>query len=358
MVAHDLNNSLLAMMGWADILKITDGSDTDEALQCIEQSAEYAEVLVEDLQHKKATHAGESLDLALVVSRARSIIEATLRRKVSVPLELDVRPEEGCFVEILPHSVRRLLLNLVANARDAMAERGGRCSVVLQKKETEVELLVEDTGCGMAEATRAKVFEAFFSTKEGRGTGLGLHSVAEIVTSTKGQIHVSSTLGVGSRFTLRWPLAKPPRERMAAPVSTRRAPGGVRLLLAEDEPAVRRLLRRGLEEAGYTVVEAADGDEAARLLHTSEPFDALCTDMVMPGRPSSQLVNDFATQFPGRPMVVMSGHLLEEHLPSLALSRDVTWLSKPFTVARLVAVLTSRASALASAASSRSNDDS
>jgi CheY-like chemotaxis protein len=126
---------------------------------------------------------------------------------------------------------------------------------------------------------------------------------------------------------------------MARQLSLHPSLGGTRVLLAEDEPAVRKLLARGLRDAGYTVAEACDGDEAARILETSGPFDALCSDMVMPGRSSRQLVEDFAARWPGRPIVMMSGHLVEEDFRGAHGSATVTWLSKPFAVSKLVTAL-------------------
>jgi len=190
---------------------------------------------------------------------------------------------------------------------------------------------VTDTGAGMSPEARARLFEPFFTTKAGQGTGLGLHSVAELVRVSGGELEVDSEPDQGASFTIRWPLSAPPGEREPELRTVSSGHHSGRVLLAEDEPFVRRMLARGLRAAGYDVVEASDGDDGARLLRSEGPFDVLCTDAVMPGRPTAELIRDFGDAHPGRPVLLMSGYLPEQLSAHVASRENVVVLRKPFS---------------------------
>lgn len=337
-VAHDLNNSLVGVLGWAELLAASSATvRRTEAIEGIEQSAAYAEALVQQLRCQvDVSHRGPSLDLGRAIPRSRPMLEAVLARRTAAPHGLVLSVEEGCHVAIDEQSLRRLLINLVTNARDAMGDQPGRCSVTVRRTAAGAELSVADTGRGMSSATRAQAFEAFFTTKPRKNTGLGLHSVAEIVRATDGTIDVSSEPGQGATFTIDWPLVAPATVP-PPPVLPAPSPGtAARILLAEDEPLVRQLLARGLRIAGYDVVEAADGDVATSLLGSHGPFDALCVDAVMPGRPTRELLDAFAAAFPARPLILMSGYLPEDLSTHLGDRTDVLLLHKPFSPTQLL----------------------
>ena len=200
-------------------------------------------------------------------------------------------------------------------------------------------LEVSDSGCGMDVTTKSHLFEAFFSTKGPEGTGLGLHSVAKILEMTDATVDVRSELGEGTRLTMRWPLATPCEDNAEELVPLSHRGVSARILFAEDEESVRRVLARGLRRSGFTVVEARDGDEAALFMESQAPFDALCTDAVMPGVHVAALIRGFNQRFPGKPVLVISGYLVEPTEMALGVGTGISLLHKPFTQATLVSQL-------------------
>jgi CheY-like chemotaxis protein len=218
-----------------------------------------------------------------------------------------------------------VIINLVANARDAMPD-GGKLTIETANSElTEdsvepphdvkpgpyVRLTVRDSGVGMDVATQARLFEPFFTTKEvGKGTGLGLATVYGIVKQSGGTIAVQSTAGSGSTFDVYLPRAGD----VAAPGAAGAAPavitdGGWTVLLVEDEDAVRELAREILQERGYVVLEARNGREALEVAaRTPGPINLLLTDVVMPGMTGPDLARRLAIGRPGLKILYVSGH--------------------------------------------------
>jgi len=336
-VAHDLNNSLMALLGWAELLEESDPAD--EALENLEQAVEHAEALLQTLRGTTVLdHRGPGLDLAAALGRTRAMLEAVWQTEASQRCSLELQSDPECFVEIQEGSFRRLLVNLVTNARHALAESAGSCTVRVRQDTHDVTLSVVDTGPGMDGATQRRIFEPFFTTKPDTGTGLGLLSVSEIVSATGGALEVQSEPGHGSTFAIRWPLAAPGalQARDSSPPPS--AGSAARVLLAEDEPIVRRLLAHGLRSQGYEVVEAEDGDAAMRLLDEHGPFDALCTDAVMPGRSVFELISQYQAARPRGLVVVLSGYL-PENLAPLFGRAGVRLLRKPFSHSVLAAEL-------------------
>jgi len=336
-VAHDLNNSLMALLGWAELLEESDPAE--DALQNLEQAVEHAEALLQTLRGTTVLdHRGPGLDLGAALGRTRAMLQAVWRTEASQRCTLELQADAECFVEIQEGSFRRLLVNLVTNARHALGESQGSCTVRVRQDAHEVALSVADTGPGMDQATQRRIFEPFFTTKPNTGTGLGLLSVSEIVSATGGSLEVQSEPGQGSTFAIRWPLAAagavPARDSSPPPA----AGSAARVLLAEDEPVVRRLLAHGLRSQGYDVVEAEDGDAAMRLLGEQGPFDALCTDAVMPGRSVFELISQYQAVRPRGLVVVLSGYL-PENLAPLFGRAGVRLLRKPFSHGVLAAEL-------------------
>ena len=221
-------------------------------------------------------------------------------------------------------------------------ESSGTCEVTIACSGEIVEVVVKDDGCGMDEATRARVFESFFTTKGAHGTGLGLYSVAVTARAAGGAVDVWSRPQQGTRVTLKLPRARRGRAIASQPETRARSGAQGRVLLAEDEPRVRRLLRRSLERAGFDVAEAADGDEAAALLGEPPPFDALCVDAIMPGRPTADVIETFRARSPTRPVLLMSGYLPGEIGEAMMSQPEITFVHKPFTGSALARVLANR----------------
>jgi signal transduction histidine kinase/CheY-like chemotaxis protein len=339
-IAHDLNNALGAILGWATLLlesEIPSPEDTRTAVTAFGESAQLAETLVSQLDPRlRSTRSTEVVtDMAQVCGSFIKVLEHSGRQDIRIELCLT----DGCYAPIDGHDLRRILMNLVANARDAMPAGGTiTVSCFANEQTNETCLRIADSGIGMNEPTLAHLFDAFFTTKaQGRGTGLGLHAVREIVRASGGSIQVQSELNRGSCFTITWPLSKQPSVLAGLLTSVVASQSGS-ILLVEDDPFVRSALARGLTRAGYHVTQAANGDQARALLDEHKDWDVLCSDAVIPGYPSAQLIKDFQTLCPGRRVVVCSGYLpsdIEEAIPT----KGVVLLHKPFPTSALVEAL-------------------
>jgi CheY-like chemotaxis protein len=248
-----------------------------------------------------------------------------------------------------PHQLEQVILNLATNARDAMPN-GGRFRIETSMADAAeiqtgglggamsyVRLKISDNGCGMDSRTRERAFEPFFTTKGiGKGTGLGLSIVYGIVRQNQGAIHVSSEPGEGTVFELYFPAVadaaetEPPSNRLQRKAATET------VLLAEDEPAVRGLVRDMLEQLGYTVLEAADGYEALRLIEQSKTtIHLLLTDVIMPLMSGHELAMRLELIRPSTKVLYMSGYMddmLELHGVD---QPEIDLIQKPFTAADL-----------------------
>ncbi|HEX6240363.1 MAG TPA: ATP-binding protein, partial [Polyangiales bacterium] len=204
-----------------------------------------------------------------------------------------------------------------------------------------VQLSVRDTGVGMDAHTLENAFEPFFSTKGEGGTGLGLASVYGIVQQSGGHLTVESQPGQGTTVFLLLPQSDATGSKRISP---RRGVPKVlpraTILVAEDEPAVRRLMVRALEGDGHQVLEAESGDTALIVAraHRSR-IDMLCTDGVMPGISSQQLIGEFRQLFPAAAVLVCSGHIAEQGLRASVETSALSFLPKPFTGAQLSAAV-------------------
>jgi len=265
-----------------------------------------------------------------------------------VAIAITSRPGRN-FVVADPSQIEQLIVNLVANARDAMPA-GGTISIRTDQVRIEegagsgapalpagdyVSLEVLDTGSGMSPDTVTKIFDPFFTTKEvGSGTGLGLSTVYGIVKQGGGDVEVTSTLGQGSRFRVCLPLAGGvgPRSQAVEPADAAPHGRGERVLLAEDSPPVRQFTRRVLEGVGYRVTEASDGEEALeKMRETPEPFDALVTDVAMPRVGGVELARRCATLCPEIPVVFVSAYADPESADEGLRATHSRWLKKPFS---------------------------
>jgi two-component system cell cycle sensor histidine kinase/response regulator CckA len=326
-IAHDFNNLLTVVRGSAELhlLGHAEGDPERADLVEIERAADRAAELVHQLLafgRRQMVHP-EPLDLADAVASTVPLLRRLVGESVQVATHVsgpapDVLLDRG--------QLEQLLLNIAANARDAMPG-GGRLMLETGPVELDeafvaahpgaragahVMLAVSDTGCGMDEETLAHVFEPFFTTKEpGKGTGLGLASVYGIVKLANGYIHVTSVPGEATTFRIYLPPAAVPRaaERTPAPAPVAAVTGHERVLLVEDDPSVRAYAQRCLELGGYAVV--AFGAPSTAIEHAAaQPcsFDALVTDLVMPGMDGATLADRIAMFRPDLPILFMSAH--------------------------------------------------
>ena len=330
-IAHDINNALHGILATASELDEVSLQDhevetvIDDLWHAYEHCANLASqfAVTDDAWPTRAT----VIDASAEVQRMVRTLPPTLGAAIKLECEI----ASDCYVRIVATDLRRVLFNLVTNARDAITGTG-TIRIAVQAHDDRVLLEVKDTGSGIDDITKSRVFEAFFTTKpEGKGTGLGLHSLSEIVERTDGRIEVETAPGAGSTFRILWPMGEPPSIN---PLPRRDRPtvasSGSTVLVAEDDPMVRSAIVRVLEQGGYLVRAAADGDEALALVKDSKPCVALCIDGVMPGVPSTDVIDEFRRCHPGAPVIVCSGQLPAELARRGLSSELVTLLPKPF----------------------------
>jgi len=247
-----------------------------------------------------------------------------------------------------PGQVEQIIINLVVNARDAMAQ-GGRLTIqtqdtvlselqVRQNKELPsgpyTLLALSDTGCGMDAATKARIFEPFFTTKEvGKGTGLGLATVFGIVKQSGGFIEVESALGSGSTFRVYLPQIQEMVRPKRADAAQVKMPRGVEtILLVEDEEGLRGLAQMVLEASGYKVLSARNGAEAVRICYEyADVIHLLFTDVVMPKMSGRQLTDLLSPSRPTMKVLYMSGYTDDTMVRHGILDAETNFLCKPFT---------------------------
>jgi CheY-like chemotaxis protein len=252
--------------------------------------------------------------------------------------------------------VGQVLMNLVANARDAMPN-GGKIRIETANLDLEpaagecdrdiapgayVTLAVTDTGVGMDERTRALIFEPFFTTKElGKGTGLGLAMVYGIVKQSGGAIAVRSEPGAGSAFTVYFPRVDAEAGQLpSASVAEHSRSGQGAILLVEDQTSVRNLIRRVLRSSGYRVIEADSGPQALALPDSQvRSIDLLITDVVMPGMSGSELAARLTARREGLRVLFISGYAPNETMRQGILQPGVAFLQKPFSPAQIAATV-------------------
>jgi PAS domain S-box-containing protein len=323
-VAHDFNNLLSVVLSCAEVLvrQAPQGTASYDHLSEIMRAAERGAALTRQLLtfSRKQPAQLRVVDLNAVVLDLRTM----LRRLIGEHITLSTALGERVHVRADPGQVEQVILNLVLNARDALGERGG--AITLSTGEAQLRasqdsvppgryaaLRVEDDGMGMTDEVKAHLFEPFFTTKpRGKGTGLGLATVYGIVKQSGGHVHVDSAPGQGSAFEVLLPAVDDAVEASAAASLTGRPPGSETVVLVEDEVALRRLVREVLTEAGYDVLEAANGEEALRACaaraQRGERVDLVLTDVVMPGMSGRQLAARVREIVPESRVLLMSGY--------------------------------------------------
>ncbi|WP_445466109.1 cell cycle histidine kinase CckA [Faunimonas sp. B44] len=355
-IAHDFNNVLTAIIGFSDLL-LTSHRPTDPAFQDImniKQNANRAAGLVRQLLafSRRQTLRPKTIDLADVLSDLSVLLDRLLGERVQLKVEhgRDLWPIRADL-----NQLEQVIVNLAVNARDAMPEGGTLTIRTRNVPEAEtagyreqgfrpgdfVLIEVADTGTGMAPDVVEKIFEPFFSTKEvGKGTGLGLSTVYGIVKQTGGYIYVDSKPGEGSVFRILLPRHQPKSDEEAARKSASAAPadltGNARILLVEDEEAVRAFASRALAARGYRVHEAASGSEALEVMRQLEqPVDLVISDVVMPGMDGPSLIAEVRKLQPKVKVIFVSGYAEDAFAKHLPEDESFQFLPKPFSLKEL-----------------------
>jgi len=352
-VAHDFNNLLTAIVGYSDLLKGQLGADETQQhhLEEIRKAGERATSLTRQLLAfgRKQVLEPKFLDLNAVLTEMEQMLHVMITDRIELvrvaQLDIDlIKADRG--------QIEQVVTNLVLNARDAMPE-GGKITIETANARVDPEfseshpavppgdyvmLSVSDTGTGMDMETQAHLFEPFFTTKpKGLGTGLGLATIYGIVKQSGGHIWAYSELGQGTTFKIYLPRVHGEAAAVEPkPASRVRARGTETVLLVEDEPMVRRLALTILREAGYHVLEAANGPEALRMAREhGDSIHLLLTDVVMPRMSGREVADRLKAQRPDLKILFMSGNTEEAIGNHGVLEPGFAFLQKPFTPAGL-----------------------
>jgi signal transduction histidine kinase/CheY-like chemotaxis protein len=335
-IAHDMNNALTAIMGEASLLD----DRVAEARARIGDAASHAAKLTHQLMvfSRRDTNQPRPLDLNAMIRDQFKALRRILTSEITLESEL---PDEPVPVLADPTQLLQILLNLTGNARDAM-ENGGTLTIALRhERETGRAVLeVRDTGTGIPDAALPKIFEPFFTTKPaGRGTGLGLANVKELVSALGGTVSVESELGKGTTFAVSLPTTEQPIRQAYDDLKHRERASGT-VLVVDDDVRVRATVYMALERLGYRVLEASTPEGARALLATSsEKIDLLLTDVVMPGGGGTKVIELVESKFPGVGVLVMSGYNDDETLRRGIARGAYPFLAKPFTADRLASAV-------------------
>jgi len=346
-IAHDLNNALTAIIGYAELALNTleDGHSARPDVQEIRRAASRAESVTRQLLafSRKQLLEPRLFSLAESVTNLGRMLDRLLGSQIT--LKTIVPPDlPSIFGD--PGQIEQAILNIAVNARDAMPD-GGRLTMALAVVEIDeayarvhrpmqpgrhVELSISDTGHGMSPETQAHIFEPFFTTKGvGKGTGLGLAMVYGTVKQSGGYIFVDSELGRGSTFRLYFPPARHQQAPAAEPSPHVEAAASKLILVVEDEGPVRNLVVTALRRKGYQVLHASSGADALAIAGAeSRTIDLLLTDASMPGMSGIDLARSLRQQRPDILVVIMSGYT-SDTLNLGSLGEAIMLLPKPFT---------------------------
>ncbi|HEX9704730.1 MAG TPA: PAS domain S-box protein [Gemmatimonadales bacterium] len=351
-VAHDFNNILTAIFGYADLLaeEFPDASPARQAIEEIRKAAQRASGLTRQLLAFSRQQVLEPV--VLNINELVQDFDKMLRRVVGedIELRLALSPAIG-NVRADTGQLQQVIMNLAVNARDAMPTGGKLLIETVNTDLTEayaakhqpvvpgpyVMLAVSDTGTGMDPETKAKVFEPFFTTKEkGKGTGLGLSTVYGIVKQSGGYVWVYSEIGRGSTFKIYLPRVDAPADQVVAPPKSKTLAGTETILLAEDDAMLRPLTKGLLQKLGYRVFDAESAEQALAIAGaTTDRIHLLIADVVMPGASGRELARRLAKSRPDAKVLYVSGYTDDAIVHHGMLEPGLNFLQKPFTPAEL-----------------------
>ncbi|MFN2316185.1 MAG: response regulator [Gemmatimonadales bacterium] len=347
-VAHDFNNLLTVILGYCDVMLADTGPSDPRNAPAVEiqKAGLSATALTRQLLafSRKEIIEPTVLDLNEIIAAMGTLLERLIGEDVQVVQVLRPGLAPVCAAR---SQMEQVVMNLALNARDAMPD-GGRLTIETDNITFDehytathldttpgqhVMLTVSDTGSGMSREVQARIFEPFFTTKsQGRGTGLGLATVHGIVTQAGGTVKVYSEPGNGSSFKVYLPCADrvaPAEEDLG--VEGPAAAGAQTILVVEDLEQLRKLFGQLLERQGFTVLLAANADEALQLFDQPGAIDVLLTDVVMPGRSGPELAVLLLAQQPTLKVIYMSGYTEDTIVHRGVLQPGIAFLHKPFT---------------------------
>jgi PAS domain S-box-containing protein len=353
-IAHDFNNILTAIIGYGHMALMAMPEDDPRQMyvKCMLDGTDRAAQLTKDLLlfSRKQISERKPVDLNEVVERMEKFLRKVIREDIGYTtiLNPDTSP-----VLADGHQLEQVLMNLVTNARDAMPD-GGVISVTTETFSMNEEfiaahgygrpgnyalLTVSDTGSGMKEEVLKRIFDPFFTTKEvGKGTGLGLSVVYGIIKQHEGFINVYSEPGTGTTFRIYLPLITVKTiETVKDHEEESPARGTETILVAEDDTMVRNLTKAILPEFGYTVIEAADGEDAVRkFIENSDTINLLLFDIIMPKMNGKEAYDEIRRMRPDIKVIFASGYASETIMQKGLLDHGIPLISKPVSPRQLV----------------------
>lgn len=350
-IAHDFNNLLVGIIGCADLAtsQVETNSEAATLILQIKQAARSGSAITRQLLRSSRKQDDEPtlLELGEQVLRVEPMLRAFLGAEVAFRFR---REAEAIWFLASEGQILRILMNLVANARDAMPT-GGTLTLTVGAEELldhphlkpgpYVSLTAQDTGVGMDATVRSRLFDAFFTTKHAaKGTGLGLSTVSSIVGQRGGSIEVRSQPGNGSTFLVLLPRSPgPKRAQPPASLPFKTLGAGRTALVVDDEPLVRLSICHYLESWGFKVMSVQDGSEISELGHDVQQIDLLVTDIVLPGQSCVEVVSQLTRANNKLRVIHMSAHPREFLLETHRLQQEQFLLQKPFSDEEFLAIV-------------------
>ncbi len=343
-IAHDLNNPLASVVGFADFL--VESGDVPpalaEPLRVIRQEAERAATIVKNLLSFARRQEGERVPQP-IQPVLESVLALLRNELMGHNVEVSMTVEDGIpDIEINPNQIKQVFVNLITNAAQAIASTGkpGHVTVTAKRWLDGLAVSVGDDGPGIPEELLPRVFEPFFTTKtQGEGTGLGLSICQGIVKEHGGRITLESSPGAGSTFTVEL-LGGGRPSRPSQPIPALEAAGALRILVVDDEPHILHYMRATLESWGHLVEVASDGTEAVERALVV-PFDVIICDLRMPRLGGREMYNSLARAHPhiARKVIFATGDTVRGDTLQFLETLGRPFLHKPFTLGELRTVL-------------------
>lgn len=335
-VAHDFNNSLQVIMASASFMTTSSNAEdiatcAEEILEACNDSSQVARQLL--TLGQRVVLEPRVLDLGEELQQTQRALNRLLPSNISV--ECDQTKGHHIYADRV--QLRQALLNLAINASHAMPD-GGVLKLLVETNDLGEQIVsVNDTGAGMDQETLGKIFDPFFTTKGTQGTGLGLATVRAIMDQHSGRVEVQSQPGLGSQFRLIFPASDAPVSEASESSVVVRNLKGKTVLVADDDPRVRRAIMEMLSTAGATVLGAINGNQALALFDAHHGhIDVLCTDAVMPKMPTRELILAVRERSPSTAILVCSAYVESELLRRGIEMRAVAHLAKPFSAEQLL----------------------
>jgi len=350
-IAHDFNNILTTMMGYAGLLQMEMDKHNplvryvDQIIAASQKAANLIRSLLAFSRQQSVVL--NPVNISANIGSAQSLLERLLTEDID--FQVSLAPDDIVIMADATQ-IDQILFNLVANARDAMPGGGrlivGTSTTTIDRSFIDTHgfgklgayalITVSDTGIGMNESTKEKIFDPFFSTKEvGKGTGLGLSTVYGIVKQHNGFINVYTEPGKGTTFRIYFPLVRSEALQETGPAPETRG-GTETILVAEDNADLRRLVTEVLGKHGYRIIEAVDGEDAVEKFERHNDLDLIIVDSIMPKKNGREVCEEVRKINPGVRVLFTSGHTKDTILSKGIADSEVDFLPKPISPTQLL----------------------